>query len=138
MAYVNMTKDFSSVKMNIPGLRVTKRQVAAVALAACVGLPVFYVMSKKLGMDLTTSVFGTMLSGGPFAFVILFKKDGLGMEKHIRYFYEAHFIRNTARPYQPDNLYDVMQKEERLQREVEQIVFRGKSKEEIILCICVA
>ncbi len=131
MAYVNMTKDFSSVKMNIPGLRVTKRQVAAVALAACVGLPVFYVMSKKLGMDLTTSVFGTMLSGGPFAFVILFKKDGLGMEKHIRYFYEAHFIRNTARPYQPDNLYDVMQKEERLQREVEQIVFRGKSKEEI-------
>lgn len=131
MAYVNMTKDFSSVKMNIPGLKVTKRQVAAFALAACVGIPVFYVLQKRLGMDLTTSVLGIMMSGGPVAFVILFKKDGLGMEKHIRYFYEAHFTRNSERPYRTDNLYGLLLEEEQLKKEVERIVFRGKSEEEI-------
>lgn len=131
MAYVNMTKDFSSVKMNIPGLKVTKRQVVAILLAACVGLPVFYILQKRLGMDLTTSVLGIMMSGGPVAFVILFKKDGLGMEKHIRYFYEAHFTRNSDRPYRTDNLYGLLLEEEQLKKEVERIVFRGKSEEEI-------
>ena len=131
MAYVNMTKDFSNVKINIPGLKVTKRQVAAFALAACVGIPVFYVLQKRLGMDLTTSVLGIMISGGPVAFAILFKKDGLGMEKHIRYFYEAHFTRNTDRPYRTDNLYGLLLEEEQLKKEVERIVFRGRPREEI-------
>lgn len=131
MAYINMTKDFSNVKMNIPGLRITKRQLIAVTVAAIIGLPVFYVLRYKIGADLTIAVLGIMISGGPAAFIILFKKDNLGMEKHIKYFYESHFVRNTDRPYQVDNLYDLLQEEEKLKQEVEQIVFRGKSKEEI-------
>ena len=131
MAYVNMTKDFSAVKMNIPGLRVTKRQVVAIALAACIGIPVFNLLHSKLGMDVTTSSFGTLLSGGPIAFVILYKKDGLGMEKHFRYFYETHFVRNTERPYQTDNMYKLMEEEKKLNEEVERIVFKGKTQKEI-------
>lgn len=131
MAYVNMTKDFSDVKINIPGLKVTKRQLLAIALAACIGLPVFYVLRHKMAMELTTSVLGIMVSGGPVAFVILFKKDGLGMEKHLKYFYETHFLRNTDRPYQTENIYTQLQEEERLKEEVEKIVFSGKSNEEI-------
>lgn len=131
MAYINMTKDFSNVKMNIPGLRITKRQLIAVIVAAIIGLPVFYVLRYKIGADLTIAVLGIMISGGPAAFIILFKKDNLGMEKHIKYFYETHFVRNTDRPYQVDNLYDLLQEEEKLKQEVERIVFRGKSKEEI-------
>lgn len=131
MAYVNMTKDFSNVKMNIPGLKITKRQLLAMAVAACIGIPVFYVLRSRMGMDLTGSVFGIILSGGPAAGMIMFKKDGLGMEKHLRYFMEAHFIRNTDRPYRSDNLYDLQCEEARLKKEVEKIVFYGKSKEEI-------
>ena len=131
MAYINMTKDFSNVKMNIPGLRITKRQLIAVIVAAVIGLPIFYVLRYKMSADLTVAVLGIMISGGPAAFIILFKKDNLGMEKHIKYFYETHFIRNTDRPYQVDNLYDMLSEEEKLKQEVERIVFRGKSKEEI-------
>ncbi|MCM1388119.1 MAG: PrgI family protein [Bacillus sp. (in: Bacteria)] len=131
MAYVNMTKDFSNVKMNIPGLRVTKRQVIAILSAACIGLPVFYIMRYKLNMNVTNAIFGIMFSGFPAAFIILYKKDGLGMEKHIKYFYETHFVRNTERPYRTDNLYDLMQEEEKLKKEVERIVFKGKTQKEI-------
>lgn len=129
MAYVNMTKDFSNVKMNIPGLKITKRQLLAFILAACIGLPVFYVMKYKLALELTASVLGIMASGGPIAFVILFKKDGLGMEKHILYFYETHFLRNTERPYRTENIYELLQEEERLKKEVETIMLSGKTEE---------
>lgn len=131
MAYVNMSKDFSDVKMNIPGLKVTKRQIIAIATAVCIGLPVFYVIRVKLMLELTIAVMGIMISAGPIAFLIMFKKDGLGMEKHLKYFFETYFKRNTERPYRTDNLYLLLQREERLRREVERIVYRGKSKEEI-------
>lgn len=131
MAYVNMTKDFSNVKMNIPGLKVTKRQIIAVALAGSISFPVFYLLRSQLGMDVTMSALGTILSGAPIAFAILYKKDGLGMEKHIKYFYETHFLRNTERPYRTDNLYDLIQEEEKLKKEMERIVFKGKTQKEI-------
>lgn len=53
------------------------------------------------------------------------------IEKHLRYWYETHFVRNTERPYVTRNIYDAVVKSRQLQKEVEQIVFKGKSAEEI-------
>lgn len=129
MAYVNMTKDFSEVRKPISGLGLTKRQVTAFVLAVAAGLPVFLLLKPHIG--LTYSVIAMALISGPICFAILYKKDGMHMEVHAKYWYETHFIRNTDRPYQTDNLYELIQEEKRIKEEVEKIVFRGKTPAEI-------
>lgn len=131
MAYVNMTKDFSEVRKTIPGLNLTKRQIVGFVTGIIVGLPVFLVMRFALGMDILTSVMGLSIAAAPIVICILYKKNGMGMEKYLWYFYETHFIRNTDRPYVTNNLYILQEEEERLQKEVERIVFSGKTQKEI-------
>lgn len=131
MAYVNMTKDFSEVKKVIPGIGITKRQLFGFLAGALVGLPVFFLMKGPLELDTTSSVIGLACAAAPVMILISLKKDGMYMEKHVRFWYETHFIRNTDRPYMTNNLYDLMDKEEQLKREVEKIVFKGKTPAEI-------
>lgn len=131
MAYVNMTKDFSEVRKTIPGLNLTKRQIIGFVTGVVVGMPVFLVMRFALGLDILASVMGLSIAAAPVVICILYKKNGMGMEKYLWYFYETHFIRNTDRPYVTNNLYILQEEEERLQKEVERIVFSGKTQKEI-------
>lgn len=131
MAYVNMTKDFSEVRKTIPGLNLTKRQIVGFVTGVIVGMPVFLVMRFVLGLDILASVMGLSIAAAPVVICILYKKNGMGMEKYLWYFYETHFVRNTDRPYITNNLYALQEEEEKLQKEVERIVFSGKTREEI-------
>lgn len=131
MAYVNMTKDFSEVRKTIPGINLTKRQIVAFAVGILIGLPVFLVMRLLLHMEVTASVMGLGIAAAPFVFCIMYKNNGMGIEKYFKFFYETHFIRNTDRPYRTNNLYVLTEQEEKLQKEVERILFKGKSKKEI-------
>ena len=131
MAYVNMTKDFSEVRKTIPGINLTKRQIVAFAVGILIGLPVFLVMRFLLHMEVTASVMGLGIAAAPVVFCIMYKNNGMGMEKYFKFFYETHFVRNTDRPYRTNNLYVLTEQEEKLQKEVERIVFQGKSKKEI-------
>ena len=131
MAYVNMTKDFSEVRKTIPGLNLTKRQIAGFATGVIVGMPVFLVMRFVLGLDIMASVMGLSITAAPIVICILYKKNGMGMEKYLWYFYETHFIRNTDRPYVTNNMYVLQEEEEKLKKEVERIVFSGKTQKEI-------
>lgn len=131
MAYVNMTKDFSEVRKTIPGINLTKRQIIAFAVGILIGLPVFLAMRFLLHMEVTTAVMGLGVAAAPVVFCIMYKNNGMGMEKYLQFFYETHFVRNTDRPYRANNLYVLIEQEEKLQEEVERIVFQGKSKAEI-------
>lgn len=129
MAYVNMTKDFSEVKRTVSGIGLTKRQIAAFLAGAAVGVPVFLILKPHI--DITYSIMIMAVVALPIILFILYKKDGMYMEVHAKYWYETHFIRNTDRPYQTDNLYDLLQERERVKKEVEDIVFKGMTQEEI-------
>lgn len=131
MAYIHMTKDFSQVRKPLPGIGLEKRQLLAGAVCLAVGVPVFVLLRFVLQLSPTICAFGFALSAAPFGFAILFKKDNLGMEKWARFFYEAHFVRNSERPYETRNMYEVMLDTLRFNKEVEKIVFKGKTKEEI-------
>lgn len=131
MAYVNMTKDFSDVKKTISGLGFTKRQLMAFTIGGCAGLPVFFLLRIIVKLEITTSVIGMAVVAVPIMLLILYKKDGMYMEKHLKFYYETHYVRNTERPYITDNLHELILEEERFAREVEQIVFRGKTPEEV-------
>lgn len=129
MAYVNMTKDFSEVKKTISGLGLTKRQLAAFLLAAVIGLPIFFLLKPHIGLTYSVMIMAVIVL--PFCAAILYKKDGMYMEVHAKYWYETHFVRNTDRPYETNNLYDLMQEKERIKKEVEKIVFQNKTPAEI-------
>lgn len=129
MAYVKITKDFSEVKRTIPGIGMTKRQVFAFLSGAIIGIPVFLLLRNFV--DTTKAITGMAITAFPVIFGILYKKDGMNIEVHLKYFYETHFVRNTERPYQTNNLYDLLQYEKEWQKEVERIVFQGKTKKEI-------
>ncbi len=131
MAYVNMTKDFSEVRKTIPGLGITKRQMFAFLSGFAVGVPVFIGMRLVLKQEIIVSLTGLSIAAAPFIILILYKKNGMGAEKYLKYFYETHFVRNTDRPYQTNNLYVLQEEERKLEREVEKILFSGKSKKEI-------
>lgn len=129
MAYVNMTKDFSKVKKTISGLGITGRQLAAFVSAAAIGIPVFLLCKPYL--EVANAVIVMSLCSMPICLALLYQKNGMYIEKHIKYWHETHFVRNTDRPYQIHNLYDLILEEEKLKEEAERILFKDKSKEEI-------
>lgn len=131
MAYVNMTKDFSEMRRTIPGLGLTKRQLLAFGSGVLCGIPFFLVSKLCIGLNTTDAVMIMAVSAFPVVFCLLFKKDGMYIEKHLRYWHETHFVRNTERPYVTNNIYDAVARSRQLQEEVERIVFKGKSAEEI-------
>lgn len=131
MAYVNMTKDFSEMRRTIPGLGLTKRQLLAFGSGVLCGIPFFLVSKLCIGLNTTDAVMIMAVSAFPVVFCLLFKKDGMYIEKHLRYWHETHFVRNTERPYVTNNIYDAVARSWQLQEEVERIVFKGKSAEEI-------
>ena len=81
MAYVNMTKDFSEVRKTIPGLNLTKRQIAGFVTGVTVGMPVFLVMRFAMGLDIMASVMGLSIAAAPVVICILYKKKLMVMEK---------------------------------------------------------
>lgn len=129
MAYVNMTKDFSEVRKTISGLGLTKRQLAAFLLAATIGLPIFFLLKPHIGLTYSVMIMAVIVL--PFCAAILYKRNGMYMEVHAKYWYETHFVRNTDRPYETNNLYDLMQEKERIKKEVEKIVFQNKTPAEV-------
>lgn len=131
MAYVNMTKDFSEMRRTIPGLGLTKRQLLAFGSGVLCGIPFFLVSKLCIGLDTTDAVMIMAVSAFPVIFCLLFKKDGMYIEKHLRYWHETHFVRNTERPYVTNNIYDAVTRSRQFQEEVERIVFKGKSAGEI-------
>lgn len=122
MPYVTMTKDFSEVKKPIVA-GMTGRQIICFSAAIALGLPVYLMTKDRIGTTYAALLmFAVML---PAFFAAQYTKDGLPFEKHLKYFIETKFIRNTERPYQTNNLYDLMMRQSELDREVERILLEN-------------
>lgn len=131
MASIDLTQDFSKVKKVVSGTGLTKRQMASFVCGVILGLPVYYVLKTYFHKDVSTSITGLVIVACCVVFVLLHEKDGMYIEKHISYFFETHYVRNTERPYKTQNIYELMWQEQYLQKEIEKIVFRGMTEEQI-------
>lgn len=121
MAYVNMTKDFNEVRKPI-ALGLTKRQIAGISMAALIGIPLYLLLYKRFGISSSNAMFLMVMAIFPIGFVTLYTKDGLFIEKHIRYYWETHHTRATQRPYVAQNLYEIMERQRELEKEVDSIL----------------
>ena len=108
MAFVPVPKDLNRVKTKVM-FNLTKRQLICFALAAAVGVPIFFLIKPSIG--LTTASMLMVVIMLPFVFFALYEKDGQPAEKTLGHTIKSMFLRAKVRPYRTDNLYAVIQRE---------------------------
>ena len=119
MPYVTMTKDFSEVKKPVAA-GLTLRQIICFSVAGAVGIPVYMLTKDILGTS-AAAVLMVILMLPEFIFA-QYKKDGMYLEKHLKYFRETRFQRNTERPYKTQNIYDFITQQAEMEEEVKRIL----------------
>lgn len=94
----------------------TKRQLICFALAAAVGVPVYFLTKASLGI--TTAAMLMVVLMLPFIFFALYEKDGQPAEKILSHVIKSMFLRDKVRPYRTNNLYAAIQQEIKEQEEL--------------------
>lgn len=129
MAFVPVPKDLNRVKTKVM-FNLTKRQLICFALAAVVGVPVYFLTKPSLGISSSAMLMVVLTL--PFVFFALFEKDGQPAEKYLGHIFKTVFIRDKVRPYRTNNLYSAIQNEikekEELQLEQQKQSGSGKKK----------
>ena len=116
MAFVPVPKDLNRVKTKVM-FNLTKRQLICFALAAAVGVPIYFL--TKISLGITTSAMLMVVMMLPFIFFALYEKDGQPAEKILGHVIKSMFLRDKVRPYRTNNLYAVIQQEIKEQEELQ-------------------
>ena len=124
MAYVTVPKDLTKIKTKVL-FGLTKRQLVCFSAAVIVGVPLFFLLKDVAGT--TTAAFCMVLVMLPMFLFAMYEKHGQPLEVIIRQFVEVKFIRPKERPYQINNFYAALSRQEQLDKEVRAIV-KGKGK----------
>ena len=119
MAYVPVPKDLTKVKSKLL-FNLTKRQLICFGGGALIGVPLFFLLRGSLGASPAAILM--VLSMVPLFVMGLYEKNGRPLEKVLGDVIETVFLRPKQRPYQTDNLYAALMRQEQMEREVQKIV----------------
>ena len=123
MAYVPVPKDLSKVKTKV-ALNLTKRQIICFAAALILGLPLFFLLKDSAGTILASMVMIAVML--PCFLIAMYEKHGQPLEVVVKNIIQTKFIAPKERPYQTENLYAVLERQRKLEKEVSAIA-KGKS-----------
>ena len=123
MAYVPVPKDLTKIKTKVM-LNLTKRQLISFGSGALLGVPLFFL--AKPHMSVSTAALLMVLSMLPFFLLAMYERNGQPLEKILYQLIQSRFIRPKKRPYQTNNFYAVLKRQEMLDKEVYDIVHRNK------------
>ena len=124
MAYVPVPKDLAAVKTKVL-FNLTKRQLICFGSGALIGVPVFFLLKNRAGSS--TSAICMIIVMLPFFLLAMYEKNGQPLEKILRNIIEVSFIRPRQRPYRTDNFYALLEKQEKLNKEVKLILYGKKA-----------
>lgn len=119
MAYVTIPKDLSKVKTKV-AFNLTKRQIICLGAALLVGLPFFFLLKDSAGTTLAAMAMIVVML--PCFLFAMYERHGQPLEVVIRNIVQTKFIRPKERPYQTENLYTVLERQRKLEKEVSAIV----------------
>lgn len=119
MAYVPVTKDLSKIKTKV-AFNLTKRQIVCFAVALIVGLPLFFLLKDSAGTSAASFVMIVVML--PCFLMAMYEKHGQPLEVVVKNIIQTKFVRPKERPYQTQNLYAVLEKQRKLEKEVSAIV----------------
>lgn len=124
MAYVPVPKDLTKVKSKVL-FNLTKRQLICFGGGALIGVPLFFLLRGILGAS--SAAILMVLSMLPLFVMGLYEKNGRPLEKVLGDVIQTVFLRPKQRPYQTDNLYAALMRQEQREREVQKIVRQTKT-----------
>ena len=124
MAYVPVSKDLTKVKSKLL-FNLTKRQLICFGGGALIGVPLFFLLRGSLGAS--SAAILMVLSMLPLFVMGLYEKNGRPLEKVLGDVIQTVFLRPKQRPYQTDNLYAALMRQEQREREVQKIVRQTKT-----------
>ena len=126
MAYVSVPKDLTKVKSKVM-FNLTKRQLICFGGGALIGAPLFFLLRKPLGTS--PAVMCMMVVLLPAMLFAMYERNGQPLEVVLRQIIRNGFTRPKNRPYQTDNFYSALLREENLKKEVKRIVQKPKAKQ---------
>lgn len=124
MAYVPVPKDLTKVKSKLL-FNLTKRQLICFGGGALIGVPLFFLLRGILSAS--SAAILMVLSMVPLFVMGLYEKNGRPLEKVLGDVIQTVFLRPKRRPYQTDNLYAALMRQEQMEREVQKIVRQTKT-----------
>ena len=119
MAYVPVPKDLSKVKTKV-AFNLTKRQLVCFGSGALIGVPLFFLLRGPAGNSVAAMCM--MLVMLPFFMLAMYEKHGQPLEKILANIIRVAIIRPKERPYRTNNFYAVLERQEKLDKEVYDIV----------------
>ena len=126
LAYVPVPKDLSKVKTKV-AFNLTKRQIVCFAAALLIGLPLFFLLKGSTGTNLAAMAMIVVML--PCFLLAMYEKHGQPLEVVVRNVVQTKFTRPKERPYRTENLYAVLEKQRKLEKEVSAIVKRTNKKD---------
>ena len=114
MAYVPVPKDLTKVKTKVM-FNLTKRQLICFTGGALIGVPLFLLLRKPTGNSVAAMCM--MLVMLPFFMLAMYEKHGQPLEKIVGNILKVAVIRPKQRPYQTNNFYAVLKRQEMLRDE---------------------
>ena len=121
MAYVPVPKDLNAVKTKVM-FNLTKRQILCFGGGALIGVPLFFLLKGHIGSS--AAALCMMLVMLPFFLLAMYEKNGQPLEKLIRNIVQGCFLRPKQRPYRTNNFYDLLNRQDILDKEVYAIVHK--------------
>ena len=126
MAYVPVPKDLNTVKTKVM-FNLTKRQLVCFGGGAAVAVPLFFLCKTFMNTSVAAIIMAIVLL--PFMLLAMYEKNGQPLEKIVRNIVQVCFLRPKQRPYQTNNFYAVLERQENLDKEVYRIVNKNKAHE---------
>lgn len=123
MAYVPVPKDLSKVKTKV-AFGLTKRQLICFGAAALIGVPLFFLLKDII--PLTAAMFLMVLIMVPGFLFAMYERNGQPLEAILKNVITVRFRKPKERPYQTENFYLLLDKQQKLEKEVQSIVKKAE------------
>ncbi|MBQ9719604.1 MAG: PrgI family protein [Oscillospiraceae bacterium] len=123
MPFVPVPKDLTKVKTKV-AFNLTRRQLICFGGGALVGVPIYIFTRGSIGNDAAAMLMiGLML---PFFLFGIYEKDGQHLEQVLGHIIRAQFIHPPYRPYQTENIYAALERQNQLDKEAANIEQHAK------------
>ena len=124
MPYVTVPKDVTKVKTKVL-FNLTKRQLICFGGGLLIGVPLFFLTRGPLGN--TTATMLMIFSMVPAFLLAMYERNGQHLEVVLRNMIRSVFLRPKKRLYRTNNFYAVIDRQNKLGKEVYRIVHKEET-----------
>ena len=119
MIYVTVHKDLANIKTKVL-FGLTRRQIICFGAAALIGVPLFFLLRHTVSAS--TATVWMVLAMLPFFLFAMYERNGQPLEVFLKHMVQTIFVRPKIRTYQTTNSYAEVDRQEKLRKEVQQIL----------------